>query len=84
METKKELIERINTLHLQNNTNMFDSDASFRYGVECAIEELIELKKLRVADVSGCGHHFEKLELSEDGLFCYSCCKWVRPDAHIH
>jgi len=35
-------------------------------------------------NVSGCGHPFDEIELSEDGLFCYKCCRWVRPDAHIH
>jgi ribosomal protein L37AE/L43A len=50
METKKELAEYISSMHLQNN-NFRDSDDAFRYGIECAIDELIELKKLRVADV---------------------------------
>jgi hypothetical protein len=50
METKKELAEYISSMHLQNN-NFRDSDDAFKYGIECAIDELIELKKLRVAAV---------------------------------
>jgi hypothetical protein len=53
METKKELIEYIYSMHLQNNTERIDFDRAFKYGIECAIDELIELKKLREADVSG-------------------------------
>jgi len=38
-------------MHLQNNTERIDFDRAFKFGIECAIEELTELKKLRVGDV---------------------------------
>ena len=44
---KDELIDWIVTMHLQNNTNKHDTDASFTYGVECAINELVDLKLLK-------------------------------------
>ena len=50
------------------------------------IEIFLEAKSqaLRIHDVSGCGHPFDELESSRNGIFCYKCCTWVRPDAHIH
>ena len=47
---KKKLLEYISHLHLQNNNFRYSDDA-FKYGIECAIDELIELKILRVTDV---------------------------------
>lgn len=49
--TQKELVDWIYDLHLQNNTEHDTFEEAFKAGIECAIEELIELKKLRVADV---------------------------------
>jgi len=42
----EDLIEHIYSMHLQNNTERIDFDRAFKYGIECAIEELIELKNL--------------------------------------
>ena len=52
MKTEKELVDWIYYLHLQNNTEHDTFEEAFKAGIECAIEELIELKKLRVTDVS--------------------------------
>ena len=52
MKTQKELVDWIYDLHLQNNTEHDTFEEAFKAGIECAIEELIELKKLRVGDVS--------------------------------
>lgn len=43
----KELIDWIYTIHLQNNTEHIDPDKAFKAGIECAIEELIELGYLQ-------------------------------------
>jgi hypothetical protein len=48
---EKELIEWIIIMHLQNNNNIFDSHATFCYGVECAVKEIRELKLILLDDV---------------------------------
>jgi len=52
MNTKKELVEYVYDLHLQNNTEKIDFDRAFKYGIECAIDELEELNKLSLHNVS--------------------------------
>ena len=45
---KEKIIDEIYNLHLQNNTERTDFDRAFKYGIECAIEEIflhIENKK---------------------------------------
>jgi hypothetical protein len=54
MNTKKELVEYVYDLHLQNNTEKIDFDRAFKYGIECAIDELEELNKLSLHNVSVC------------------------------
>ena len=46
IKTLEELVDWIYGLHLQNNTEHNDTDKAFKAGIECAIEELIELKKI--------------------------------------
>lgn len=41
-ETKEELVEWIETMHLQNTNGRETLDEMFRLGIESAIEELIE------------------------------------------
>ena len=41
-ETKEELEEQIETLHLQNTNGRETEEEMFRLGIESAIEELIE------------------------------------------
>ena len=41
-ETKEELIEWIETIHLQNTNGRETEDEMFRLGIEAAIEELTE------------------------------------------
>lgn len=43
----KELIDWIYTMHLQNNTEHNTFEEAFKAGIECAIEELIELGYLQ-------------------------------------
>jgi len=42
-ETKEELVEWIETMHLQNTNGRETNDEMFRLGIESAIEELTEL-----------------------------------------
>ena len=37
---KQKIIDEIYNLHLQNNTERTDFDRAFKYGIECAIEEI--------------------------------------------
>ena len=77
MKTEKELVDWIYDLHLQNNTEHDTFEEAFKAGIECAIEELIELKKLRVTDVNGelvctCGNTaFKEME---EGRSIHSVC----------
>ena len=43
MNSKEKIINYIYSLHLQNNTERTDFDRAFKYGIECAIEELVEM-----------------------------------------
>jgi len=45
-ETKEDLVEWIETMHLQNTNGRENPNQMFRLGVEAAIEELIELNLL--------------------------------------
>ena len=45
-ETKEELVEWIETMHLQNTNGRETEDEMFRLGIESAIEELTELNLL--------------------------------------
>ena len=47
-ETKEELVEWIETMHLQNTNGREKEDEMFRLGIETAIEELTELNLLSV------------------------------------
>ena len=38
-----ELIDEIYNLHLQNNTERTDFDRAFKYGIECAVDEILNL-----------------------------------------
>lgn len=40
MNLKQKIIDKIYDLHLQNNTERTDFDRAFKYGIECAIEEI--------------------------------------------
>ena len=51
MNTKKELVEYVYDMHLQNNTEKIDFDKAFKYGIECAVDELEELNKLSLHNV---------------------------------
>lgn len=76
----KELVDWIYDLHLQNNTEHDTFEEAFKAGIECAIEELIELKKLRVGDVSfECTH--EKTEFKHIRCnVCTDCGELVEID----
>ena len=50
MKVKEEWVEYINTMHLQNNTEKEDFDKAFRFGIESAVEEMMEFAKLKVID----------------------------------
>jgi hypothetical protein len=39
---KEKIIDEIYNLHLQNNTERTDFDRAFKYGIECAIEEIFQ------------------------------------------
>ena len=47
-ETKEELVEWIETMHLQNTNGRETEDEMFRLGIESAIEELTELNLLTI------------------------------------
>lgn len=38
--SKEKIVDAIYELHLQNNTERIDFDRAFKYGIECAIEEI--------------------------------------------
>ena len=50
IKAKEEWVEYIKTLHLQNNTEKVDFDKAFRFGIESAVEEMMEFAKLKVID----------------------------------
>jgi hypothetical protein len=74
MKTEKELVDWIYDLHLQNNTEHDTFEEAFKAGIECAIEELTELKKLRVTDVSGsvCDSEWHESNIQHFGK-CNAC-----------
>ena len=47
-ETKEELVEWIETMHLQNTNGRETEGEMFRLGIESAIEELTELNLLTI------------------------------------
>jgi hypothetical protein len=51
-ETKEELVEWIETMHLQNTNGRETEEEMFRLGIEAAIEELIEFNLLGLHNVS--------------------------------
>jgi hypothetical protein len=50
MKAKEEWVEYINTMHLQNNTEKEDFDKAFRFGIESAVEEMLEYTNQRVIE----------------------------------
>tara|TARA_R110000851_G_scaffold117849_9_gene244912 strand:- start:283 stop:510 length:228 start_codon:yes stop_codon:yes gene_type:complete len=50
MKAKEEWVEYIKTLHLQNNTEKHDFDKAFRFGIESAVEEMLEYTNQRVIE----------------------------------
>ena len=53
-ETKEELVEWIETMHLQNTNGRETGEEMFRLGIEAAIEELPEFNLLSIPNVSVC------------------------------
>ena len=51
-ETKEELVEWIETMHLQNTNGRENEDELFRLGIEAAIEELTELNLISIPFVN--------------------------------
>jgi len=47
MKAKEEWVDYIDTLHLQNNTEKVDFDRAFKFGIECAVEEILEQSNKR-------------------------------------
>lgn len=41
---KDEIVEYIYNLNLQNNTEKIDFDKAFKYGIQCAIDEILDSK----------------------------------------
>jgi rubrerythrin len=61
-ETKEELVEWIETMHLQNTNGRETGEEMFRLGIEATIEELTECNLLSIPDIVHqreqlvCGH----------------------------
>ena len=77
-ETKEELVEWIETMHLQNTNGRETEEEMFRLGIEAAIQELTEfnLFSIPVVVVSFyCedGHH----EVMKDNGYCGICNKKI-------
>lgn len=47
-ETKEDLVNWIETMHLQNTSGRETEEEMFRLGIEAAIEELVDLKLLPI------------------------------------
>lgn len=47
-ETKEDLVNWIETMHLQNTSGRETDEEMFRLGIEAAIEELVDLKLLPI------------------------------------
>lgn len=42
---KEEIVDHIHTMHLQNNTEKECVDRAFKFGIECAVDEMIEITR---------------------------------------
>jgi hypothetical protein len=78
-ETKEELVEWIETMHLQNTNGRETEEEMFRLGIEAAIQELTEFNLFSIHGVvksSYCedGHH----EVMKDNGYCGICNKKMR------
>lgn len=58
-ETKEELVEWIETMHLQNTNGRETEEEMFRLGIEAAIEELTEFNLFSIPVVVGQGEQLE-------------------------
>jgi len=77
-ETKEELVEWIETMHLQNTNGRETEEEMFRLGIEAAIQELTEFNLFAIHGVvksSYCedGHH----EVMKDNGYCGICNKKI-------
>ncbi len=75
-ETKEELVEWIETMHLQNTNGRETEDEMFRLGIEAAIEELTEFNLFSIPVVVnsvGCEH--EEQTMQGDGFTYVICAK---------
>lgn len=76
-ETKEELVEWIETMHLQNTNGRETEEEMFRLGIEATIEELTEFNLFSIPVVVGqseqllCGH--KQVELVRHAAKCKDC-----------
>lgn len=80
-ETKEELVEWIETMHLQNTNGRETEEEMFRLGIEAAIEELTEFNLFSIPFVVGqseqlvcdvCGSN-DVIEAPHMGRNCNRC-----------
>ena len=74
-ETKEELVEWIETMHLQNTNGRETEEEMFRLGIEAAIEELTEFNLFSIPVVVKSlpqDNFCEVCNLPTDGKKCYS------------
>lgn len=77
-ETKEELVEWVEIMHLQNTNGRETEDEMFRLGIEAAIEELTEFNLFSIPFVvkSFCGCKEEpSCRIQDNKYYCNTCNK---------
>jgi len=81
METKKQIADYIEMMHLQNTNGRETDEELFRLGIEVAINELTELNLLSIPDVVVkrkklvCFHPYKDVYQSATECYCEKCGK---------
>ena len=77
-ETKEELVEWIETMHLQNTNGRETKEEMFRLGIEATIEELTEFNLFSIPVVVGRSEQLKAVQKLKD--FAYEVCPLHRED----
>ena len=77
-ETKEELVEWIETMHLQNTNGRETKEEMFRLGIEATIEELTEFNLFSIPVVVGRSEQLKAVQKLKD--FAYDVCPLHRED----